>query len=67
MNHGVTREGVKSLPHYLEPLGYRVVLAGKGHIRPKNVYPFEVLKQKDIDRVILGVRLRGVKYDQRAW
>jgi N-sulfoglucosamine sulfohydrolase len=54
MNHGTTREGVKSLPHYLKPLGYRVVLAGKTHIKPKSAYPFEYISQKDIDKVILG-------------
>jgi N-sulfoglucosamine sulfohydrolase len=54
MNHGTTREGVKSLPHYLKPLGYRVVLADKTHIKPKSVYPFEYINQNDIDKVILG-------------
>jgi N-sulfoglucosamine sulfohydrolase len=54
MNHGTTREGVKSLPHYLKPLGYRVVLAGKTHIKPRSAYPFEYISQKDIDKVILG-------------
>ena len=54
MNHGATREGIKSLPHYLKPSGYRVALAGKKHIKPNTVYPFEYLGQKDIDKVILG-------------
>ncbi len=31
----------KSVPHYLEPLGYRVGLTGKLHVRPRKVYPFE--------------------------
>src|SRR5690606_31888127 len=30
-NHTTTRPGVRSLPHYLRPLGYRVVLANKVH------------------------------------
>ena len=54
MNHGVTLQEVKSLPHYLSPLGYRVALAGKRHISPRTVYPFELVDQKDIDKVILG-------------
>jgi N-sulfoglucosamine sulfohydrolase len=54
MNHGATRQEVKSLPHYLKPLGYRVVLAGKKHIKPKSVYPFEYIEQKDIKKVIFG-------------
>jgi uncharacterized sulfatase len=27
--------------HYLKPLGYRVALSGKTHIKPKEVFPFE--------------------------
>lgn len=41
MNHGETRRRVRALPHYLEPLGYRVVLAGKSHVKPSSVYAFE--------------------------
>lgn len=37
-NHSAAREGVQSLPHYLEPLGYRVMLAGKRHIKPEQVF-----------------------------
>jgi uncharacterized sulfatase len=40
MNHGATHKKVRSLPHYLKPLGYEVVLTGKQHIKPKSVYPF---------------------------
>ncbi|MGI9295466.1 MAG: sulfatase family protein [Pseudomonadales bacterium] len=42
-NHTQVNEGVKSLPHYFEPLGYRVMLAAKTHIGPKSVFPFEYL------------------------
>jgi uncharacterized sulfatase len=42
-NHTFAREGTKSLVHYLEPLGYRVAQAGKRHIQPKEVFPFEYL------------------------
>ncbi|GAA5483136.1 sulfatase family protein [Haloferula sargassicola] len=40
-NHGKSRPGTRSLPHYLGDLGYRVGLAGKKHIGPREVYPFE--------------------------
>lgn len=40
-NHSASRPGVKSLPHYLGDAGYRVGLAGKVHVRPKSVFPFE--------------------------
>ncbi len=52
MNHGLTREGTQSLPHYLKPLGYRVVLAEKTHIKPKSVYPFEYVKMEEAAAVI---------------
>ncbi|MEM7013509.1 MAG: sulfatase-like hydrolase/transferase [Verrucomicrobiota bacterium] len=40
-NHSASRKGTKSLPHHLEPLGYRVGLAGKGHVKPAESFPFE--------------------------
>jgi len=40
-NHSAVRAEVKSLPTYLGKLGYRVVLAGKTHIRPRESFPFE--------------------------
>jgi N-sulfoglucosamine sulfohydrolase len=40
-NHGVCRPGTKSIPQHLKPLGYRVGLTGKTHIRPKQSFPFE--------------------------
>ena len=42
-NHTFAKEGTKSIVHYLEPLGYRVAFAGKRHIAPKEVFPFEYL------------------------
>lgn len=40
-NHGWSYQGVKSLPQYLRPLGYRVGITGKRHIGPPSSYPFE--------------------------
>ena len=40
-NHALANEGTRSVAHYLAPLGYRVSLAGKSHVGPQSVYPFE--------------------------
>jgi arylsulfatase A-like enzyme len=39
-NHEAVKPGTKSVPHYLEPLGYRVGLTGKVHVRPPAAFPF---------------------------
>ena len=44
LNHSQTYEHVKTLPAYLQPLGYRVVLANKTHVAPREVYPFEYVE-----------------------
>ncbi len=44
-NHAKAYENVKSIPHYLAKAGYRVGLAGKTHIAPQSVFPFEYLKE----------------------
>ena len=40
-NHARANEGTRSVAHYLASLGYRVGLAGKSHVAPQSVYPFE--------------------------
>ena len=40
-NHSASRPQTKSVPHYLEPAGYRVGLAGKVHVKPAPAFPFE--------------------------
>jgi N-sulfoglucosamine sulfohydrolase len=40
-NHTFAHEHVKSIVHYLQPLGYRVAQSGKKHIAPESVFPFE--------------------------
>lgn len=42
-NHGSIRKGIKTLPDYLKPLGYRILLAGKKHIAPEDQFDFEYL------------------------
>lgn len=44
-NHARAYANVRSIPHYLQPAGYRVALAGKTHVSPDSVFPFEYLKE----------------------
>ncbi len=39
-NHSASRPNVKSMPHHLGQLGYRVGLAGKVHVKPAQAFPF---------------------------
>ena len=47
-NHSLIREGVKTLPSYMKDLGYRVVIAGKTHIGPREQFEFEYLKGSNV-------------------
>ncbi|MFN3193236.1 MAG: sulfatase [Aureliella sp.] len=40
-NHSASRNGVRSLPHFFGDAGYRVGIAGKIHVKPDDVFPFE--------------------------
>ena len=40
-NHTRAYEHVKSIAHYLQPVGYRVIQTGKKHFNPASVFPFE--------------------------
>lgn len=40
-NHSASRPQMTSMPQHLGEAGYRVGIAGKVHVRPKSVYPFE--------------------------
>lgn len=40
-NHSASRPGTLSLPHHLRAVGYRAGIAGKVHVAPKEVFPFE--------------------------
>ena len=46
---GRVRPDVKGLPHYLKPLGYRVILAGKSHVSPAPAFPFEHVPEEKFD------------------
>ena len=40
-NHPASRPDMASMPQHLQPLGYRVGIAGKIHVKPASVFPFE--------------------------
>jgi len=42
-NHSASRPAVRSMPHCLGRLGYRVGLAGKVDVRPRRAFPFELV------------------------
>lgn len=42
-NHSHVYPHIKTFPHYLKPLGYRVALLGKRHEMPPANFPFEIL------------------------
>ena len=53
-NHAKANPGTKSVVHYLSGLGYRVGLAGKSHVAPEEVYPFEKVAGRDLDPGRIG-------------
>jgi uncharacterized sulfatase len=40
-NHTLAEEGTLSIVHHLQPAGYRVALAGKSHVSPDSVFPWD--------------------------
>ncbi|OYP32395.1 heparan N-sulfatase [Rhodopirellula sp. MGV] len=42
-NHSASRPDIQSMPHYLGAEGYRVGIAGKVHVQPKQSFPFEAV------------------------
>ena len=40
-NHSASRPEVTGMPHHLRARGYRVGLAGKVHVKPAEVFPFQ--------------------------
>ena len=55
-NHGSIDPGIKTLPDYLKPLGYRVVLAGKKHISPEDQFDFEYMELDDVPDFLSSIR-----------
>jgi arylsulfatase A-like enzyme len=47
-NHAGVKQGVRTLPIYLEPLGYKVAIAGKFHVGPMEAFPFELIHHSDV-------------------
>lgn len=47
-NHSGTKEGTRSIVHYLKPQGYRVAIAGKLHVGPEEVFPFEKVSNTNV-------------------
>ncbi|MEM9016932.1 MAG: sulfatase [Verrucomicrobiota bacterium] len=46
-NHSASRPETRSLPHFLRPLGYRVGIAGKVHVKPAEAFPFDAVEGFD--------------------
>ncbi|MEM9280212.1 MAG: sulfatase [Verrucomicrobiota bacterium] len=58
-NHTFAYDHVKSIVHYLEPMGYRVALSGKTHIKPPEVFPFEMIgEDKSPDMEGIGAMMK---------
>ncbi len=55
-NHGNARQGTESIVQHLAKYGYRTGIAGKTHIQPKEVFPFEMVP---------GVKRNCVKKNSR--
>jgi N-sulfoglucosamine sulfohydrolase len=47
-NHSGVAAGTKSIVQYLQPLGYRVAIAGKYHIGPENIFTFERVSKTNV-------------------
>ena len=47
-NHSGVKEKTKSIVQYMQPLGYRVALAGKLHVGPEEVFSFERIAKTNV-------------------
>lgn len=47
-NHSLVSHDVRTWPQYLSDLGYRTVIAGKTHIGPREIFPFEYLPNSNV-------------------
>ncbi|MGY4385457.1 N-sulfoglucosamine sulfohydrolase [Pedobacter sp. UYP24] len=48
-NHTMIYDGIKTLPVYLQQLGYRTAIIGKKHYAPEKAYPFDFLGGREHD------------------
>lgn len=61
-NHSGVKEGTLSLAHYLQPLGYRVAIAGKLHVGPESVFPLAHVSKTNVPEPGFG-KNPGLRYD----
>ncbi|MGV3509044.1 MAG: sulfatase [Sphingobacteriaceae bacterium] len=47
-NHSAVKEGTLSIVQYLQPLGYKVAIAGKLHVGPEASFPFERVSHSNV-------------------
>jgi N-sulfoglucosamine sulfohydrolase len=47
-NHSQSREGVKSIAHHLQQIGYATAQAGKRHFNPASVFPFDIIRDSEV-------------------
>jgi N-sulfoglucosamine sulfohydrolase len=59
-NHSASRPHIKSMPHLLGELGYRVGIAGKVHVKPNKAFPFESVSGFDASCVRLPTQPHSV-------
>ena len=64
-NHSASRPDVRSMPHHLKPLGYRVGLAGKVHVLPAKAFPFEKVDGYDVNCVRNPTRPHDTQHIRR--
>jgi arylsulfatase A-like enzyme len=67
-NHTDCRPDIRSLPTYLQALGYRVVAADKTDVRPPSVFPWETIRatlpnNPNLKRIYRGEGLDTAKVD----
>lgn len=58
-NHSAVRNGIETLPAYLQKLGYRVVIAGKTDFGERPNFPFEYLSTSVAGKGLNGKLLTG--------
>ncbi len=52
-NHSTIKSNIRTIPHYLNKLGYRTGLLGKRHIKPIEQFPFEFIEDDSLKSFIV--------------